>query len=80
MRATPDIFAAIARRDTPLARYLDSLGLLNRRLIAAHCIFVNEADLAPLTARDAGIAHNMVANIKSAKGDAPQAPKDASPR
>lgn len=61
------------RRDynmTPI-EYLDSVGLLNRRLIAAHCIFVTDADIALLKARDAGIAHNMVANIKSAKGVAP---------
>ncbi len=55
---------------TPV-EYLDSLGLLNRRLIAAHCIFVTDSDLALLKARDVGIAHNMVANIKSAKGVAP---------
>ena len=55
---------------TPI-EYLDSVGLLNRRLIAAHCIFVTDADIALLKARDAGIAHNMVANIKSAKGVAP---------
>lgn len=55
---------------TPV-EYLDSVGLLNRRLIAAHCIFVNESDIALLKARDVGIAHNMVANIKSAKGVAP---------
>lgn len=55
---------------TPV-EYLDALGLLNSRLVAAHCIFVNDADIALLKARDAGIAHNMVANIKSAKGVAP---------
>jgi len=55
---------------TPI-EYLDSLGLLNRRLVAAHCIFVNDSDLALMKARDIGIAHNMVANIKSAKGVAP---------
>ena len=55
---------------TPI-EYLDSVGLLNRRLIAAHCIFVTDSDIALLKARDAGIAHNMVANIKSAKGVAP---------
>jgi cytosine/adenosine deaminase-related metal-dependent hydrolase len=55
---------------TPV-EYLDSLGLLNRRLVAAHCIFVTDADLALMKARDIGIAHNMVANIKSAKGVAP---------
>jgi len=55
---------------TPI-EYLDSLGLLNRRLVAAHCIFVTDSDLALMKARDVGIAHNMVANIKSAKGVAP---------
>lgn len=64
---------ATLRRDhnqTPV-EYLDSLGLLNRRLVAAHCIFVNDSDIALLKTRDVGIAHNMVANIKSAKGIAP---------
>ncbi len=55
---------------TPV-EYLDSLGLLNRRLLAAHCIFVTDSDIALLKARDAGVAHAMVANIKSAKGVAP---------
>jgi 5-methylthioadenosine/S-adenosylhomocysteine deaminase len=64
---------ATLRRDhnqTPVA-YLDALGLLNRRLVAAHCIFVDDADIALLKARDVGVAHAMVANIKSAKGVAP---------
>lgn len=55
---------------TPI-EYLDSVGLLNRRLVAAHCIFVTDSDIALMKARDVGIAHNMVANIKSAKGIAP---------
>jgi 5-methylthioadenosine/S-adenosylhomocysteine deaminase len=61
------------RRDhamTPV-EYLDSLGLLNRRLIAAHCIFVTDSDIALLRDREVGVAHAMVANIKSAKGVAP---------
>ncbi|MFO1451928.1 MAG: amidohydrolase [Opitutaceae bacterium] len=61
------------RRDynqTPV-EYLDSLGLLNRRLIAAHCIFVSDTDIALMKERDVGVAHALVANIKSAKGVAP---------
>lgn len=58
------------RNQTPV-EYLDAVGLLNRRLVAAHCIFVTDSDIALLKARDAGVAHNMVANIKSAKGVAP---------
>ena len=58
------------RNQTPI-EFLDSIGLLNRHLVAAHCIFANESDIALLKARDAGVAHNMVANIKSAKGVSP---------
>ena len=58
------------RNQTPV-EYLDSLGLLTRRLVAAHCIFVTDSDIALLKARDVGVAHCIVANIKSAKGVAP---------
>ena len=55
---------------TPI-EYLNSLGLLSPRLLAAHCIFLTDGDIALLKANDVGVAHNMVANIKSAKGVAP---------
>ena len=57
-------------QQTPV-EYLKGLGLLNRRLLAAHCIFVTDADIALLKENDVGVAHAMVANIKSAKGVAP---------
>ena len=55
---------------TPV-EYLDSIGLLNNRLVAAHLIFVNDKDIDLLEKNDVGIAHNMIANIKSAKGVSP---------
>jgi cytosine/adenosine deaminase-related metal-dependent hydrolase len=55
---------------TPI-EYLDSIGLLTRRLTAAHCIFATDSDIALLKARNVGVSHNMVANIKSAKGVSP---------
>lgn len=55
---------------TPV-EYLDSVGLLNERFIAAHCIFVTDSDIELMKLRGVGIAHNMVANIKSAKGVSP---------
>jgi cytosine/adenosine deaminase-related metal-dependent hydrolase len=55
---------------TPI-EYLDSIGLLTKRLLAAHCIFTSASDIALLKARGVGVAHNMVSNIKSAKGVAP---------
>lgn len=57
-------------QQTPI-EYLDSLGLLGPRFIAAHTIFLTESDIALLAKRDVAVAHNMVANIKSAKGVAP---------
>ena len=55
---------------TPV-EYLDSIGILTERFIAAHAIFVTDSDIALMKARDIGVAHNMVANIKSAKGVSP---------
>jgi 5-methylthioadenosine/S-adenosylhomocysteine deaminase len=58
------------RHQTPV-EYLDAIGLLTRRVVAAHCILVTDTDIQLLKQRDAGVAHAMVANIKSAKGVAP---------
>jgi len=55
---------------TPV-EYLDSIGILNERFIAAHVIFVTDSDIELMKKRDIGVAHNMVANIKSAKGVSP---------
>lgn len=55
---------------TPV-EYLNSIGLLSNRLIAAHCIFVNNDDIGLLKKNNVGVSHNMIANIKSAKGVAP---------
>lgn len=68
----PDEIATLRKEhNMSPVEYLDSLGLLNHRLVAAHCIFVSDTDIALLKARDVGVAHAMVANIKSAKGVAP---------
>jgi cytosine/adenosine deaminase-related metal-dependent hydrolase len=55
---------------TPI-EYLDSIGLLTPRLVAAHCIFATDSDIALLKSHNVGVAHNMESNIKSAKGVAP---------
>lgn len=52
-------------------RYLDSLGLLNDRLIAAHCVYVDEADRRTLQERGVKVAHNPSSNMKIASGVAP---------
>jgi 5-methylthioadenosine/S-adenosylhomocysteine deaminase len=58
------------RRMTP-TKVLDTLGVLTGRTVAAHCVWVDEADLAILKARGVGIAHCPSSNMKLASGVAP---------
>jgi 5-methylthioadenosine/S-adenosylhomocysteine deaminase len=55
---------------TPI-QYLDSLGVLNERFIAAHLIHTTEEDMDIIEKRNIGIAHNIGANAKAGKGVPP---------
>ena len=55
---------------TPVA-YLDSLGLLGPSMLAAHCVWVNDADIALLVKNQVGCAHNPSSNMLLASGVAP---------
>lgn len=52
---------------TPIA-YLDSLGILDDRLIAAHCIHTTDEDLALLARHKTAVVHCPGANAKAGKG------------
>ncbi|PMN69477.1 amidohydrolase [Enterovibrio norvegicus] len=52
-------------------QYMADIGALTPNLIGAHVINVNDHDIALLKKHDVGVAHNMSANIKSAKGVSP---------
>ncbi len=52
-------------------KYLSDIGLLSNKLIAAHCVNVNEEDLRLLKESGTGVIHNAGANSKGAKGIAP---------
>ncbi len=51
--------------------YLNRLGLLGADLVAAHCVWVDAADIALLRQRDASCVHNPSSNMKLASGIAP---------
>ena len=51
--------------------YVEKIGFLNNRVIAAHVIQANEAELDILKRRGVGIAHNPQSNMKLAAGVAP---------
>src|SRR5579875_1137167 len=59
-----------ARHLTPV-QALDSFGEFQGRTVAAHCVWVNDRDLAILKARGAGVAHCPSSNTKLASGVAP---------
>jgi len=51
--------------------YLDHLGLASPRLILAHCIWVDDAELAVLKDQQVKVAHCPASNVKLASGLAP---------
>jgi 5-methylthioadenosine/S-adenosylhomocysteine deaminase len=58
------------RKKTPAAA-LDALGVLNGWTLAAHGVWLDDADLAIIKARGTGLAHNPSSNTKLASGIAP---------
>jgi len=61
----------LAKRHTTPTKTLDNLGVWNGRSVAAHAVWVNEADMAILKARGVGIGHCPSSNMKLASGVAP---------
>ncbi|UGA57094.1 amidohydrolase [Vibrio sp. VB16] len=52
-------------------QYMHDIGALNDKLVGAHMILVDDKDIELVKESDMGVAHNMSANIKSAKGVSP---------
>ncbi|HLY19376.1 MAG TPA: amidohydrolase family protein [Bryobacteraceae bacterium] len=61
----------LAKRKVTPTQALDALGVFNGRTVAAHAVWVDEADMAILKARGVGIAHCPSSNMKLASGVAP---------
>lgn len=63
-----EIFSRYGRR--PVA-HLESLGLLDERLIAAHCIWLEPDEIAMLAKSKTNVSHCIKSNLKLASGIAP---------
>jgi len=51
-------------------RYLDSLGFWGPRTLAAHAVWLDDADIGLLASRKVGVSHNPESNMKLASGTA----------
>ena len=62
-----------ARREygMPEVPYLRNLGLLSAKVIAAHCVYLDEGEMRTLKKAGAGVAHAPTSNLKLASGIAP---------
>ena len=51
--------------------YLDSLGVLNEKVIAVHCVALTDEDIAVMKQRKMKISHDPISNFKLASGISP---------
>lgn len=52
-------------------QYLDSFGFFNNRVLAAHCVYLDQEDLEIFAKNNVSVAYNPVSNMKLASGIAP---------
>jgi 5-methylthioadenosine/S-adenosylhomocysteine deaminase len=60
-----------AQNGTTPVQYLDKIGILGPDVVAAHCIFVDQADRKILAQRNVGCVHNPSSNMMLASGVSP---------
>lgn len=68
LQEVQDSFAA---RGASPVQHLERLGLFDCRVVAAHCVHLDDADMATLIDRQVGIAHCPGSNLKLGNGFAP---------
>ena len=57
-----------ARYGRSVIRHLDALGLLDARTVLAHCVWLDDEEIAILARTGATVAHNPMSNLKLASG------------
>lgn len=55
----------------PVVPYVKKQGLLEAKVLAAHCVHIDEGEMRTLLHAGAGVAHNPSSNLKLASGIAP---------
>ncbi len=57
--------------DRGVVEYLDRIGFLNSRVIAAHCVWLSREEISTLKRRDVAVSVNIVSNMKLSDGIPP---------
>jgi 5-methylthioadenosine/S-adenosylhomocysteine deaminase len=60
-----------AEQGMPVVPYVKKQGLLEAKVIAAHCVHIDTGEMRTLLHAGAGVAHNPSSNLKLASGFAP---------
>lgn len=55
----------------PVIPYVKKMDLFNAKVLAAHCVYIDEGEMRTLKHANAGVAHNPSSNLKLASGIAP---------
>ncbi|HMK08408.1 MAG TPA: amidohydrolase [Anaerolineales bacterium] len=55
----------------PVIPWVKKVGLLEAKVLAAHCVHVDDGEIRTLAHADVGVAHNPSSNLKLASGFAP---------
>jgi 5-methylthioadenosine/S-adenosylhomocysteine deaminase len=62
---------SVAKRGMSPVQVLQSLGMFDGRTVAAHCVWLDDADIKTLADKGAGVAHCPSSNMMLASGVAP---------
>lgn len=63
--------ASLAKHGMTPTAYLEKIGFLGPDVLAAHCVWVDAADIAILAKHEVGCSHNPSSNMKLGSGAAP---------
>lgn len=63
-----DVMTKYGKRPT---KHLNDLGLLSERVIAAHCVWLNDEEIEILAQQKVAVSHCIESNLKLASGTAP---------
>jgi len=61
----------LAEHGTSVVPWLENHGVLDAKVIAAHCVHIDEEEMHILLRHGVGVAHNPTSNLKLASGVAP---------